>query len=173
MPQRFWDLYRTEDIALPKHQLPPQDMPGMAYMAQSFRDTNTGDVWPSNISHPLPDHVTRAARHAYYASVSFLDEQIGRVLSELEELDLVDETVVVLHGDHGAYIHGHWEMRANNDDGDYDDYNDNLAHGKILFYTDIYMCVRSVCCCALCVLGFHLGEHNSWHKVEHARLLAC
>ena len=112
MPQRFWDLYRTEDIALPKHKLPPQDMPGMAYMAQSFRDAYTGKVWPINVSHPLPDDVARTARHAYYASVSFLDEQIGRVLSELEELDLVDETVVVLHGDHGTYTHGHCRVRA-------------------------------------------------------------
>ena len=36
----------------------------------------------------------------------------------------------------------------------------------------MYMRGCSVCCCALCALGFHLGEHNSWHKVEHARLLA-
>ena len=74
----------------------------MAYMAQSFRNATTGKVWDINITHPLPDHVAREARHAYYASVSFLDEQIGRVLNELEALNLADETVVVLHSDHGS-----------------------------------------------------------------------
>ncbi len=36
-----------------------------------------------------------------YASVSWLDHQIGRVLDELKTLGLEEETVVVLHGDHG------------------------------------------------------------------------
>ena len=108
VPQRFWDLYRTEDIALPKHPLPPQDMPGVAFMTQSFRDTDTGVVWPINVSHPLPDEVARTARHAYYATVSFLDEQIGRVLTELEDQGLVDDTIVVLHGDHGKSVYGSW-----------------------------------------------------------------
>ena len=44
VPQRFWDLYETEGIALAKHKLPPQDMPGVAWMAHSFWNATTGEV---------------------------------------------------------------------------------------------------------------------------------
>ncbi len=48
---------------------------------------------------------------AYFASVSFVDEQVGRVLDELEALGLADETVVVFTSDHGYHLgeHGFWQ----------------------------------------------------------------
>lgn len=51
-------------------------------------------------------------RAAYYSAVSFMDEQLGRVLAELERLDLADETVVVVTSDHGTHLGEHsglWE----------------------------------------------------------------
>jgi arylsulfatase A-like enzyme len=53
------------------------------------------------ITKPMDDWAARQMRHAYMASVSWLDHQIGRVLQELNVLGLENETMVVLHGDHG------------------------------------------------------------------------
>lgn len=115
VPKRFWDLYRTEDLPLAKCRLPPPDMPGVAWMAHSFFNASTGEAWPLNATHPLPDAVARLARHAYYASVSWLDHQIGRVLRELKSLKLEPSTVVVLHGDHGWHLgeHNSWHKYTN------------------------------------------------------------
>ena len=54
-------------------------------------------------------------RHAYYASVSWLDFQVGRVLDSLGSLALVDETVVVFHSDHGFQLgeHNSWHKFTN------------------------------------------------------------
>lgn len=72
-------------------------------------------MWPLNVTHPLPAPVSRAARHAYYASVSWLDFQVGRILDEVEALGMRENTVVVLHGDHGGrpgVVDGHHMIAA-------------------------------------------------------------
>ena len=46
-------------------------------------------------------------RHGYYASVSYVDQLIGNVLAELTRLDLADNTIVVLWGDHGWHLGEH------------------------------------------------------------------
>lgn len=55
------------------------------------------------------------ARAAYYACVSFIDAQIGRLLATLDELKLWDRTVVVLLSDHGFHLgdHGLWGKLTN------------------------------------------------------------
>ena len=47
---------------------------------------------------------TRLQRRAYFAAVSFVDAQLGRVLAALGEAGLANDTVVVLFGDHGWHI---------------------------------------------------------------------
>ena len=48
---------------------------------------------------------------AYYASVSFMDEQVGRVVDELERLGLRESTAIVFTTDHGYHLgeHGFWQ----------------------------------------------------------------
>ena len=52
----------------------------------------------------IPDEDARTLRHAYYASVSFVDAQVGKVLDELERLGLAENTLVVIWGDHGWHL---------------------------------------------------------------------
>ena len=49
----------------------------------------------------LNDETTRNLIHGYYAAVSLVDAQIGKLLQALEENDLMDNTIIVLWGDHG------------------------------------------------------------------------
>jgi arylsulfatase A-like enzyme len=107
VPKRFWDLYRTEDIPLAKHPLPPQNMPGVAWQQNGFYNASNGFVFEPEITVPLDEWVAKNMRHAYYASVSFLDYELGRVFDELQRLDIVNETAVVLHGDHGWQLGEH------------------------------------------------------------------
>ena len=104
VPQRFWDLYTTSEVEVAEHKLPPSDMPGVAWQAHSFFNQTNGAIWPLSPTVPLPRNVQQLARHAYMASVSWMDYQVGRIMDELEELGLTSTTVCVLHGDHGEYL---------------------------------------------------------------------
>jgi uncharacterized sulfatase len=79
------------------------------------------DIPPAAIPHniPLPNYGLPAsdlqkALQAYYASVMFLDAQIGRVLDELDRLQLTERTIVVFWSDHGYHLgeHGLWQKRT-------------------------------------------------------------
>ncbi len=49
----------------------------------------------------IPDELARTLKHGYYAAISYMDAQLGKVLDELDRLALRDNTVIVLWGDHG------------------------------------------------------------------------
>jgi arylsulfatase A-like enzyme len=59
----------------------------------------------------LSPDIAREAMQAYYASISFLDAQVGRVLAALERLGLDKNTIVLLTSDHGYHMgeHGHYQ----------------------------------------------------------------
>ena len=58
-------------------------------------------------------------RRFYYAAVSWMDTQLGRVLGELDALGLAEETLVVMHSDHGWSLgeHGNWQKFTNSEQG--------------------------------------------------------
>jgi arylsulfatase A-like enzyme len=60
---------------------------------------------------PLPDLQAGTLRRDYYASISWMDHQLGRVLDELDALGLSNDTAVVFHADHGWSLgeNGEWE----------------------------------------------------------------
>ncbi|EMI52842.1 sulfatase family protein [Rhodopirellula sallentina SM41] len=66
----------------------------------------------------LPEQYGRQLKHGYYACVSYMDAQLGRILDELDRLDMSDNTIVILWGDHGWKLgeHNRWCKHSNVED---------------------------------------------------------
>jgi arylsulfatase A-like enzyme len=67
-----------------------------------------------NEQNQLTDDLRRDALQAYYASISFMDAQVGRVMGALDRLGLADRTIVVFTSDHGYHTgeHGLWQKQS-------------------------------------------------------------
>ena len=83
-PKQYFDLYPLEEIQLAPQAEAKQDaVPKAAY-------------WTKPANWGIPDDSLRKVIRAYYATTSFVDAQVGRLLSTMDELNLWENTVVVL-----------------------------------------------------------------------------
>lgn len=99
-PKKYFDLYPLEQVDVPK--VPTgyeQTVPAPALLSTR--------PWP-NLG--LTPEQVRKSRQAYYAGISFVDAQVGRVVDALDRLGLRDNTVIVFWSDHGYSLgtHGLW-----------------------------------------------------------------
>lgn len=94
-PKSFFDLYDRK--SLPISMMPKGDRDDIPAAALPDR--------PYQLD--MTDGQRRSAIQAYYASISFVDHQIGLVLKKLDELGLSSNTVVVLMSDHGYQLGDH------------------------------------------------------------------
>jgi choline-sulfatase len=95
-PRRFWDLYKHDEI----------DMPRVPFIPPEKRDPHSRRLWEQYDRGEFgvgEEHV-RNARHAYYGSISYVDERIGEVLEALARARLMDETVIIFCADHGDML---------------------------------------------------------------------
>ena len=109
-PKKYWDLYSEELIQIPARETPK----GMYQQAL----TNWGELrnyYGIPQKGLLNDDLTRKLIHGYYASVSYIDAQIGKVLNTLDEMDLRKNTIVILMSDHGWKLgeYGAWCKHTN------------------------------------------------------------
>lgn len=106
-PKKYWDLYKEEEISLSPASILPESV-NAASLSQSeeFNQYLAGDEKPS-LSKPVSDAYARKLRHAYFAAVSYVDAQVGKVLDELERLGIAENTIIVLWGDHGWQLGDH------------------------------------------------------------------
>lgn len=102
-PQKYWDKYNREEISLPESYLQPESIPELAY--HKFGELRHYADVPKEGS--LRDDFAKDLIHGYYACVSYVDAQIGKVLDELEKLQLAENTIVILWGDHGWNLGEH------------------------------------------------------------------
>lgn len=110
-PAKYWDLYDPKKIEPAPNPFPPKGAPG--YALTDWGELRGYAGMPK--SGPLSEQQAREGKHGYYAAVSYLDAQVGRVLDELDRLKLREKTIVILWGDHGWQLgeHGFWCKHTN------------------------------------------------------------
>ena len=107
-PRKYFDRYSMEQITLPD-------------LAPDFSEKALKPALASTQPWPhmgLTKDQAREVKLAYYATISFLDAQVGRVLDALDRLKLRDNTIVVFWSDHGYHLgeHGLWMKQSNHEE---------------------------------------------------------
>lgn len=100
--QKYFELYPLEKVTLPIE--PAAHFANIPPIALATQPLNYG----------LEEEKLRQFKRAYFASISFVDAQVGKVLDVLDRLGLADNTIVVLFGDHGWSLgeHGQWQKQS-------------------------------------------------------------
>lgn len=99
-PKKYWDLYDPKAIKITGQADFPEDVPRIALHGSGELRRYTDQAK----SGPITDDKQRRVKHAYYSCISYIDAQIGKVLSALKAKGLDDDTIVVLWGDHGYHL---------------------------------------------------------------------
>lgn len=101
-PREFFQPYPWQRMQLPPQQTGDLDDIPKLGLAGTISSRNPIGKYPDN---------QKRMWSAYYASVTFMDQQVGRVLDQLDQLGLRDSTAIVFTSDHGYHLgdHGFWQ----------------------------------------------------------------
>jgi iduronate 2-sulfatase len=99
VPSKYYDMYSLDDIQIPAFT--PSELSVAPPIAYSSMDPNQG----------MTPQQHRDCLRAYYAAISFVDAQVGRLLDALERLNLIENTTIIFWADHGFMVgeHGQWQ----------------------------------------------------------------
>ncbi len=110
-PKKYFDLYDPAKIPLASNPFYPKGAPKYAIPPGGELRSYSGvpEGWP------LKDDFARKLKHGYYAAVSYVDAQVGRILDELDNQGLTENTIIILWGDHGWKLGEHqaWAKHTN------------------------------------------------------------
>ncbi len=96
-PKKYFDMYPLDKIVLPQEPDHLKNVPEAAFWTKPF-------YWNLN------EQQRREVIQSYYASITFMDAQVGRLLDALDRLKLAENTIIVFWSDHGYLLteHGQW-----------------------------------------------------------------
>jgi iduronate 2-sulfatase len=102
-PKKYWDLYQRDRLP-PLNNARPEGAPELAF------HQSTEILGPPDKQTPVSAEQAAEMRHGYFANISYMDAQIGRVLDALEASGAAKNTIIVFFADHGYHIgeHGLW-----------------------------------------------------------------
>ncbi|MCZ6672612.1 MAG: sulfatase [Verrucomicrobia bacterium] len=104
-PEQYFDLYPYQDIKLPEvREGDLDDVPELGYTAVTSLNDPIG-YYPDN---------QKKFWGAYYATISYMDHQVGRILAELDRQGLRESTAIVFIGDHGYHLGEHYFWQKSN-----------------------------------------------------------
>jgi len=117
-PKKYWDLYKRDQFQIAPFQYKAAGSPNLAYHSsgelKKYSDIPKFDSYSENDLDHLSVDKQKELLHGYYAATSYMDAQLVKVLNELDRLNLSDNTIVVLWGDHGWHLgdHGLWNKHT-------------------------------------------------------------
>jgi iduronate 2-sulfatase len=112
-PKKYWDLYDANDLPMPSYEHSPVGAPKVA--GKKGGEIAAYKPVPEGKDAEYSVDLKRKLIHGYYASTSYVDAQIGKVIDELDRLQLVDNTIIIFWSDHGFHLgdHGIWTKHTN------------------------------------------------------------
>ncbi|MCK5564933.1 MAG: sulfatase [Planctomycetes bacterium] len=119
-PQTYFDYYVRDDFEIHPFQWEPHN--GLSYTFNTIYELRNTYYMHLNaeskaISIPfiIPEDDQKTLLHGYYASTSFIDAQVGRLLDALEAAEIAEDTIIVFWGDHGFHLgdHNEWGKHTN------------------------------------------------------------
>ena len=99
-PAKYWDLYDPQKIPMATEADAPANGAAMGLHA-SFELRTRSNI-PKN--GPIGPELARTLKHAYLASTSYVDAQIGLLVAALDEAGVRDNTIIIVWGDHGWHL---------------------------------------------------------------------
>ncbi len=110
-PKRYWNLYDRDQIKLTEQVSGPKD--GAQIGLHPSFELRVRELIPK--IGPMGDDLSRTLLHAYYASVSYVDACIGKMIAALDAAGVRDNTIIVVWGDHGWHLGemGTWGKATN------------------------------------------------------------
>lgn len=109
-PKKYWDMYDRNQFTVPSRKK-PDNMYRLALTKWGELRMYGGIPKTGDVS----DELTKTLIHAYYSTVSYMDAQVGRVMNALNDMELRDDTMIVLMSDHGYKLgeYGAWNKHTN------------------------------------------------------------
>ena len=107
-PKKYWDLYQ-------RGRLPAFNPARPAAAPEIALHQSTEILGPPELQKQPNAEQVAEMRHGYFACISYMDAQLGKVTAALEEMGLLDSTLIVFWGDHGYHLgeHGLWAKTSN------------------------------------------------------------
>lgn len=104
-PKKYFDIYDREKIEIPESS--------SEYLA-TLPEPAAKSVRAKKNQLNLEKERAQEIKEAYFATISFVDAQLGRILDYLEASGLDKNTIVVFTSDHGYHMgeHGHWQKQT-------------------------------------------------------------
>ncbi|MBR9998718.1 MAG: sulfatase [Cyclobacteriaceae bacterium] len=100
-PKKYWDLYERESIPLAQNNYRPEGYPDIAISRYNLNQYK----WEHDIADSVfSEDYQRLLRHAYFACTSFVDAQIGKILDQIRESGIEEDTYIVYISDHGFHL---------------------------------------------------------------------
>jgi len=106
-PKKYWDLYDENNLpTAPFAGVPENSSKASLHGSNELNQYKLGEE-KASLDGAVSDKYARKLRHGYFACISFIDAQIGKILDELDILGLKENTIVVVWGDHGWHLGDH------------------------------------------------------------------
>lgn len=114
-PKKYWDLYKRDEIKLANFRKISEGTPELAFHdsgeLKAYSDIPEG----LTLGVDLDPEKQRELIHGYMACVSYIDDELGKLLDELEKNNMLENTIITLYGDHGFHLGDHtlWCKHSN------------------------------------------------------------